>query len=135
MTALATFAKMLGINPRIAEDALHSDRAARVALSRRNLFAAAGAMATGTAFGFAAPAKVFGWDQVRLTFAPGSDLWLMAEAVTGLCSIAHENLSIATGIPFSREGLRLNVFEAFRDAMAEFGDVEPQRDLAHLFVA
>jgi hypothetical protein len=42
-------------------------------------------------------------------------------------------MSIVTGIPFSRNELRLSVFEAFRDAMAEFGDVVPERDLVKLF--
>jgi hypothetical protein len=48
MTALATLSRMLGVAPRLAEDALHSEGAARAALSRRNLFAAGAAMATGS---------------------------------------------------------------------------------------
>ena len=50
MSALQTLARMLGVAPRLAEDARFSERAARAALSRRNLFAAAGAMAAGTVF-------------------------------------------------------------------------------------
>lgn len=45
---LESLAKMLGIRRDLAEDALHSERAAKVVLSRRNLFAAAGAMAAGS---------------------------------------------------------------------------------------
>jgi hypothetical protein len=47
---LAAFAKLLGLPARLAEDALHSERAARAVLTRRNLFAAAGAMAAGSVF-------------------------------------------------------------------------------------
>lgn len=50
MSALATLARMLGVAPRLAEDAMHSERAAKASLSRRNLLAAAGAMATGAMF-------------------------------------------------------------------------------------
>lgn len=39
MNALTTLANMLGIAPRLAEDALHSESAARAVLTRRNLFA------------------------------------------------------------------------------------------------
>jgi hypothetical protein len=46
--ALQTLAKMLGVPTRLAEDALHSESAARAVLSRRNLFAAAGALAVGS---------------------------------------------------------------------------------------
>jgi hypothetical protein len=46
---------MLGVKQRDAEDALHSERAARAVLSRRDLFAASGALALGTAFSFARP--------------------------------------------------------------------------------
>lgn len=48
MTALAAFAKLLGLPTRLAEDALHSERAAFAVLSRRNLFAAGTAMAAGS---------------------------------------------------------------------------------------
>lgn len=50
--SLTTLARMLGIKPHQAEDALHSERAARSVLSRRNLFAASGALALGSAFSF-----------------------------------------------------------------------------------
>lgn len=48
MKALATLAKMLGVPAHQAEDALHSERAARAVLTRRSLFAAAGALAAGS---------------------------------------------------------------------------------------
>lgn len=48
MSALTTLAKMLGVAPRLAEDALHSESAARAVLSRRNLFAAGAALAVGS---------------------------------------------------------------------------------------
>jgi hypothetical protein len=48
MKALHTLAKMLGVPTRLAEDALHSESAARAVLSRRNLFAAGAAMAAGS---------------------------------------------------------------------------------------
>lgn len=48
---------MLGIRPHQAEDALHSERAARAVLSRRDLFAAGSAMAVGSVFSFAKPAQ------------------------------------------------------------------------------
>ena len=41
---------MLGIAEHQAEDALHSERAARAVLSRRSFFAAGAALAAGTAF-------------------------------------------------------------------------------------
>lgn len=50
MSALQKLAKMLGVGEHQAEDAMHSERAAKAALSRRNLFAAAGALAAGTVF-------------------------------------------------------------------------------------
>lgn len=57
MTALATLAKLLGVRQDLAEDALHSERAARAVLTRRSLLAAAGAMASGTVFGFGSPGR------------------------------------------------------------------------------
>lgn len=49
-SALQTFARMLGIAEHQAEDALHSERAAKAVLSRRSFFAAGAALAAGTAF-------------------------------------------------------------------------------------
>lgn len=57
MTPLAALARMLGIKPELAEDALHSERAARAVLTRRNLFAASGALAAGSVFSFGAAAE------------------------------------------------------------------------------
>lgn len=48
MSGLLTLARLLGVPTRLAEDALHSERAARAVLSRRNLFAAGAAMAAGS---------------------------------------------------------------------------------------
>lgn len=61
MKALQRFATMLGIGEHQAEDALHSERAARAVLSRRNLFAAGAAMAAGSAFSFAKPEPLGMW--------------------------------------------------------------------------
>ncbi len=49
---LKTFAKMIGVPEHQAEDALHSERAARATLTRRNLFAAGAALAAGSVFSF-----------------------------------------------------------------------------------
>lgn len=60
MNGLATLAKMLGVPSRLAEDALHSESAARAVLSRRNLFAAGAALAVGsTLVGGPLPLHVF----------------------------------------------------------------------------
>lgn len=60
MSALRTLASMLGVAPRLAEDALHSESAARAVLSRRNLFAAGAALAVGSALvGGPLPLRVF----------------------------------------------------------------------------
>lgn len=59
MTALATLARMLGLEARNAEAALYSDRVARVALSRRGLMAGGACLATGAAFSFATPAATY----------------------------------------------------------------------------
>ena len=68
MTALATLARMLGVRRDLAEDALHSERAAKAVLSRRNLFAAGAAMATGSVFSFAAPARLIPWGALRVYY-------------------------------------------------------------------
>lgn len=48
MTILSTFARLIGIPERLAEDALHSERAARHTLSRRGMMGALAAMAAGS---------------------------------------------------------------------------------------
>lgn len=68
MEALATLARMLGVHRSLAEDALHSERAAKAVLSRRSLFAAGAAMATGSVFSFGTPAKVFTWRSLKVYF-------------------------------------------------------------------
>lgn len=55
MTALSRFARLLGLPAHQAEDALHSERAARHVLSRRSFFGVGATMVAGTAFGFAPP--------------------------------------------------------------------------------
>lgn len=52
MSALGKLARMLGIRDDQAEDALHNERAARLALSRRSFVGVGAALATGAAFGF-----------------------------------------------------------------------------------
>lgn len=53
MSILNEFARMVGVEPRLAEDALHSERCAKAVLSRRALFGGAAVLASGIAFGFA----------------------------------------------------------------------------------
>ena len=48
--SLREFAKLLGLREEHAEEALRSERVARAVLSRRQFFAAAGALAAGVAF-------------------------------------------------------------------------------------
>lgn len=60
MSALLQLATMLGVAPRLAEDALHSESAARAVLSRRNLFVAGAALAVGSSLtGGPLPLQVF----------------------------------------------------------------------------
>jgi hypothetical protein len=63
MTYLQKLATMLAIPERHSEDALHSESAARAVLTRRNLFAAGGAMAAGSVFSFAVPGPAGFWVQ------------------------------------------------------------------------
>ena len=76
MTALSTLARMLGVRRELAEDALHSERAAKAVLSRRSLFAAVGAMVGGVAFGFGGFERPWDW----MMFADGVEV---ARGVTG----------------------------------------------------
>jgi hypothetical protein len=50
--SFSAFAKLLGVKRHQAEDALHSEGVARAVLSRRELFAASGALAAGSVFAF-----------------------------------------------------------------------------------
>jgi hypothetical protein len=90
VTALSTLARMLGLPPRLAEDALHSERAAKAVLSRRSLFAAGAAMASGAAFSFPVPAKVCAWGDLRVYFN-GRPI----RCITGYCisTYAKEHMS------------------------------------------
>lgn len=48
MSILSTFSRLVGVPDRFAEDALHSERAARHTLSRRGMMGALAAMAAGS---------------------------------------------------------------------------------------
>lgn len=54
---LDKFAKLLGIRTDQAEDALHSERAAKHVVSRRSFFGASAALTAGTVFSFAVEAE------------------------------------------------------------------------------
>ncbi len=64
-SALRQFARLLGLSDDLAEDALHSERAARHVVSRRTFFGAGCALAAGMVFGDAiqvvtpSPARAF----------------------------------------------------------------------------
>jgi hypothetical protein len=88
--SLAKLARLLGVPQYQVEDALHSENAARAVLSRRNFFAASGAMAIGSAFSFAKPLA-------ELSPFMRAMLDIQAEAMTrsaGLLAWAH-------GLPFA----------------------------------
>ncbi len=51
---IQALAKLLGLTPEHAEASMHSESAARAVLTRRNLFAAGAALATGSVFSFGA---------------------------------------------------------------------------------
>jgi hypothetical protein len=55
LATLKDVARLFGIPTRDAEEALHSERAAKVVLSRRSFFGVAGALAAGSAFAFGRP--------------------------------------------------------------------------------
>lgn len=63
------FAELIGVSKPHAEAALYSERAARATLSRRGMFGASAALATGIAFGFPAIAA-----SKRLVFL-GPGIW------------------------------------------------------------
>lgn len=67
---IAQLARMLGLSPTDAEASMHSERAARAVLTRRNLFAAGAAMATGLVVaevgGFVAPQ----WPTLTFCYPP-----------------------------------------------------------------
>ena len=82
MTWRQTFAKMIGVPEHQAEDALHSERAARATLTRRNLFAGGAALAAGSVFSFPTPAPiVLPWNVLLPLFLPGG-LFYMAQKGT-----------------------------------------------------
>ncbi len=67
--ALRQFARLLGLSDDLAEDALHSERAARHVVSRRTFFGVAGAMATGLVFG----------DAIQVAASPHAGAFLAAK--------------------------------------------------------
>jgi hypothetical protein len=73
---IAQLAKMLGLSRDHAEASMHSERAARAVLTRRNLFAAGGALASGAAFSFAAAEPAGFWVQniAILSFGEWTDI-------------------------------------------------------------
>ncbi len=89
MTALSTIARMLGIRTDLAEDALHSESAARAGLSRRNLFLATGAMAAGSVFSIPDPgvliegARLYRWAEVSICIGAQSFPGMTIEAAIG----------------------------------------------------
>ena len=56
-TILQRFARLLGVEERHAEDALHSERAAKHVLSRRSFFGVSAAMAGAAAFSIPTPVE------------------------------------------------------------------------------
>jgi hypothetical protein len=80
MRALHRFASLLGLPVHQAEDALYSDRAAKAVLSRRNFFAASGALAAGTVFVPSAKLYVDPWAEAH-EFAAYSHIALSAMAM------------------------------------------------------
>ncbi len=65
MGALDTFAKLLGLPRHQAEDALHSERAAKAVLSRRSFFAAGAALAAGTVYAPSCELYVNPWAEAQ----------------------------------------------------------------------
>lgn len=84
MSALQALAQMLGVPSRLAEDAMHSESAARAVLSRRNLFAASAAMAAGSLLvGGPLPLYVFTDDSEWYVAANLADAYDMREGRDG----------------------------------------------------
>lgn len=75
MSALDTFAKLLGLPRHQAEDALYSESAAHAVLSRRSFFAASAALATSTVYAPSCDLYVDPWADARW-FASRSALLL-----------------------------------------------------------
>lgn len=66
---LDRFAKLLGIRHDQAEDALHSERAAKHVVSRRAFFGAGAALATGAIFSF--PGQSVSYEETRFRLVSG----------------------------------------------------------------
>lgn len=90
MTALSSFARLLGLPVHQAEDALYSERAARAVLSRRAFGAAVGALVCGTAFSFATP-------KVKLLWNAFDFSWILAPSQTMAELLEKDTAHFATG--------------------------------------
>lgn len=88
--SLARLAKVLAVPRHQVEDALHSESAARAALSRRNFFAAGAALAVGSAFSFAKPIA---------ELSPFMRVFLDIQAEATLNTARH--LAWASNLPFA----------------------------------
>lgn len=104
--SLNALARLLGIKPDHAEDALHSERAARAVLTRRNLFAAGGALAAGSVFSFGRPIA---------TIHPF--MLALADAVADTNVNAWKQLAWINQVPFHIAAGEPE--EAFRDRMRQ----------------
>lgn len=102
MNALTTLAKMLGIPSHQAEDALHSESAARAVLSRRNLFAAGAAMAAGSLLvGGPLPLRVF----------HDGNTWYAAHSWADYRDKLREDIGLPDGIDDDRYGTVAEMLE------------------------
>lgn len=96
MTPLSRFAKLLGLPHHQAEDALHSERAARAVLTRRSFFAAGGAMAASLAFSFPVPkppclimGAAYSWADIEISLGAFPFLDYVP-IITGISCIHHD---------------------------------------------
>mgnify|MGYP001617055425 CR=1 FL=1 len=81
---LDRFAKLLGIRPDQAEDALHSERAAKHVVSRRSFLGVGAALATGAIFSFGAGGEVA--ERAITVARPGSMLTSFDKLLKGIYS-------------------------------------------------
>ena len=91
---IRTLAKMLGLSTEHTEASMHSERAARAVLTRRNLFAAGAALAAGSAFSFAPAGPtgfcVAGYDA---GFTQFSAIWICGVRLPGVVGISVRRVS------------------------------------------
>lgn len=110
MTILSAFARIIGVPTRLAEDALHSERAARHTLSRRGMMGALAAMAAGSVMPLPVmPAAtsgsmtlvngvVYSWSDIKVRIA--------GELLIGVKSIHYDGPCYDIGCHIS-EGIRV----------------------------